>query len=93
MLLKVFPFSLYIYDLKNKISSLEKQVEVQRTLKYKAIKARKAIIASNIGKVELLLSLVISERVNLTAKEIADLCYVTKKSVIDRKYIMKKERL
>ena len=80
------------HHLKERIASLEKQVEVQRTKTYELTKSRNTIKSKNYSKTVLLLNLVLDGRCDLSNKEIAEMCFTTQKNVIDQKSRIRKSR-
>ena len=73
-----------------RIKDLQKQVEVQRTLKYKAIASRDKARESSGKTVNVLLRLCNAGKLELTNQEIADICFITKRSVIDARSRLKR---
>ena len=71
------------YDNKQKISDLEKKLASQIAMKHKAMKSRDKAYEGKIRTVNVLLKLCFSGRIDLTIDEIAEVCFITKKSVIE----------
>lgn len=80
------------HHFKTRIAELTKQVEIQRDQKRQAILARNAIKSKNYSKTVVLLNLVLDGRCDLSNKEIAEMCFVTQKNVIDQKSRIRKSR-
>ncbi|GAJ08987.1 unnamed protein product [marine sediment metagenome] len=70
-----------IAKLEKRISDYRLKVQVQRSQKDKAIIMRDAEKAKRIRTCNVLINLVSSGKLLLTTKEIADLCFVSEKSV------------
>jgi len=75
---------------KETIKRLQNSVEVQRTLKEKAIASRNLARKNRLRVIIVLLNLRESGKLKITDQELADACFITKKSVIDEKSRMKK---
>lgn len=80
-----------IRQLEERIDHLQKQVEVQRTLKYKAIASRDKAMMGNVSRLNMILGLIMSGKLELTTREISELCFVTMKSVRSARYLLKKK--
>ena len=75
---------------KETIKRLQNSVEVQRELKIKAIASRDLARKNRLRVIIVLLNLRDSGKLKITDQELADTCFITKRSVIDETSRMKK---
>lgn len=78
---------------KDRIAKLEMTIQTQTSLKNKAIKSRDKERSKVVKMVEMLICVCKSGKCSLTNQEIADLCFVTLKSVIDARGRLKRRGL
>ena len=76
---------------KDKVANLEDRVESYRKLKHKAIQSRIKAMEGKETVVKTLLKLVLAGRIDLTNKEISEICFFEERSVIEHKSRIKKE--
>ena len=78
------------YSKDQQISDWKVKYDIQLRLKKKAIAARDREKESNASTVSILINLQKSGRCDLTNQEIADVCFVSKRNVLNLRSLMKK---
>jgi len=71
------------FSQQDEINRLKKKLESTRVNEYKAKKSRDVLKAKRVKTLEVVIKLCKTGRCDLTNQEIADLCFVTKKTVIE----------
>ena len=75
----------------NQVSLLKKKVQIEQHLRYAAENTLTEHINKNNSKTDMLLRLVASDKIILTVREIADITFISVKSVYQRRSRIRKE--